>query len=91
MPKGAVSNCFNNGINGSKKHFISDFNYYLGSAKQAWDYETTSESLINHIKKTNDYGNDIGRALEELEPLNTTCNGSFRQGSVLRMMNQFKG
>jgi hypothetical protein len=43
----------------------------LWVSKQASDYETTTEFLVNHIKKTYDYGNDIGSALEELEPLNT--------------------
>ena len=35
----------------TKKQYVTDFNYYLGSAKQASDYETTTEFLINHIKK----------------------------------------
>jgi hypothetical protein len=34
------------------KKSISDYNYYLGSAKQASDYETMTEYLINYIKKT---------------------------------------
>ena len=47
---------------GNKKVYIStNYNYYLGSAKQASDYETTTEFLINYIKKLYDYGkNDIG-------------------------------
>jgi hypothetical protein len=54
----------------SKKKQLSDYIYYLGSPKQASDYETTTEYLINHIKKTFDFGNDIGTALEMLEPYN---------------------
>jgi hypothetical protein len=47
---------------------IKDYNYYLGSAKQASNYETTTEFLINYIVKTFEYGNDIGQqALRELE------------------------
>jgi hypothetical protein len=42
------------------KKSVNDYNYYLGSAKQASDYETTTEFLINYIKKTFDYGSDIG-------------------------------
>jgi hypothetical protein len=45
----------------------SDYVYYLGSAKQASDYEKTTEYLINHIRKTFSFGNDIGMALENLE------------------------
>jgi hypothetical protein len=41
--------------------------YYVGSAKQAADYETTTDYLINFIKRTFDFGNDIGTALENLE------------------------
>ena len=55
----------------NKKQFVTDFNYYLGSSKQASDYETTTEFLINHIKKLNDYGNDIGTALDKLESIDT--------------------
>ena len=44
------------------KKSVNDYNYYLGSSKQASDYETTTEYLINHIKKVFDYGNDIGTA-----------------------------
>jgi hypothetical protein len=50
------------------KRGLSDYVYYLGSAKTASDYENTTEYLINHIKKTFEFGNDIGTALEELEP-----------------------
>ena len=56
----------------SKKQFITDFSYYLGSAKQASDYETTTEFVIKYIKKLFDYGNDIGSALETLEPADTS-------------------
>lgn len=35
----------------SKKQYLNDYNYYLGSAKDASDYETTSEFLISHVKK----------------------------------------
>ena len=55
----------------SIKKSVNDYNYYLGSSKQASDYETTTEYLINHIKKVFDYGNDIGTALELLEPMST--------------------
>ena len=53
------------GASVSKKE-VTDYFFYLGSAKQASDYETTSEFLINHIRKTYTYGNDIGTALETL-------------------------
>lgn len=64
---------FTNSGGGSKtapkasKKTLSDSIYYLGSAKQAADFETTTEFLINHIKKTFNFGNDIGTELETYE------------------------
>jgi hypothetical protein len=55
----------------SRSQLMNITSYYLGSSKQASDYETTTEYLINHIKKVFDYGNDIGTALKLLEPINT--------------------
>jgi hypothetical protein len=49
------------------KKSVNDYNYYLGSAKQASNYETTTEFLINYIAKTSEYRNDIGQVLRELE------------------------
>ena len=51
-----------------KKKTIEDYFFYVGSSKQASDFETTSEFLINHVKKTFDRGNDIAEALRTLEP-----------------------
>ena len=50
---------------------MSDYVYYLGSATQAAYYETTTEYLIKHIRKTFSFGNDIATALEELQSYNT--------------------
>ena len=66
-------NSTSSGGNNSKKQYkpskktLADQIYYLGSAKQAADFETTTEFLINHIKKTFNFGNDIGTALENYE------------------------
>lgn len=54
--------------NVNKKKSVGDYLYYLGSAKQASDYDNTTRYLINHIQKTFTYGIDIGKALEELKP-----------------------
>jgi hypothetical protein len=37
-----------------KKKTIDDYYFYVGSSKQASDFKTTSEFLINHVKKTFD-------------------------------------
>jgi hypothetical protein len=54
-----------------KKKTIEEYYFYVGSSKQASDFETTSEFLVNHVKKTFDRGNDIAEALRKLQPLNT--------------------
>ena len=53
------------------KKGIEDYHYYLGSATQFSDFEVTTEFVVNHIKKTFEYGNDIGSALKELKPIDT--------------------
>ena len=61
---------FNGNSNGNKStskssnKSLSDYIYYLGSAKQAADYETTTCLIRNHIKKAFNFGNDIAKALE---------------------------
>ena len=52
------------------KKSINDYVYYVGSSKQASDYEVTTKFLINHIMKTFEYGEDIAEALTNLEPIN---------------------
>jgi len=61
------------GANKSKpaaKKSVEDYVYYLGSSKQASDYETTTEYLINHIQQTFDYGDDIAESLSTLTDVN---------------------
>jgi hypothetical protein len=54
-----------------KKKSIEDYYFYVGSSKQASDFETISEFLINYVKKTFDRGNDVAKALHILEPTDT--------------------
>ena len=56
-----------------KKKTLADYTYYLGNSRQASDYETTTEFIINHIKKTYTDGKDIAKALYDLEPVDTTA------------------
>jgi hypothetical protein len=46
------------------KKTLADYMYYLGSAKQAADYDNTTEYLINYINKTFIFGHDIASLLE---------------------------
>ncbi len=46
---------------------LNDYQYYLGSAKQASDYTTTTKFVFNHIKKTLQYGDDIVNAIHNEE------------------------
>jgi hypothetical protein len=54
------------------KKTVEDYFFYVGSSKQASDYEITAEFVVNHIKKTFDRGNDIARASRALVKANTS-------------------
>jgi hypothetical protein len=47
-----------------ERKVLSDYIFYLGSSKQASDYEVVSQFVINHICKEFTNGEDIGDALE---------------------------
>ena len=47
----------------NKKKTIEDYYYYIGSAKQASDFNLTTDQVINHIKKEYDRGVDVAEAL----------------------------
>ena len=49
-----------------KKKTIEDYYFYVGSSRQASDYEITAEYVINYIKKTFDRGNDVSEDLRKL-------------------------
>ena len=55
----------------NKKH-VDDYIYFLGSVRQAADYETTTAYLTNHIMKTFSFGNDVATALTTLQPFDLT-------------------
>ena len=48
---------------------LADHVYYVGSARQASDYVTVTHFLVNHIKQNYDKGQDIAKALEDLEDI----------------------
>ena len=43
---------------------MGDYVYHIGSAKQASDYVTVTNYIINYIRRTLPKGKDIARALE---------------------------
>ena len=43
---------------------LADHVYSIGSAKQASDYSVINQFIINHIRKSFEFGDDIGDALE---------------------------
>ena len=49
-----------------QKKGINDYQFYIGTNKQASEYETASEFVINYIKWTFDQGNDIAETLRTL-------------------------
>ena len=54
-----------------KKKTIEDYYFYVGSSKQASDFETTSECILNYVKKTYHRGNAISESLRELKKTDT--------------------
>jgi hypothetical protein len=55
----------------SKKKTLEDYYFYVGSAKQASNYESAADFIISHIKKEYDRGRDIAESLRELKKPNT--------------------
>ena len=49
-----------------KKKGIDEYNFYIGTSKQASDFEVTSKFIINYIKRTFQHGNDIAESLRTL-------------------------
>ena len=58
----------NENIKTKKK--LEDYYFSVGSNKQASDFETTCEFILNHIKKTYTRGNDISEALRKQQEPN---------------------
>ena len=51
----------------NKKKMLEDYYFYVGSVKQASNYELAADFIINHIKKEYDRGRDIAESLCELQ------------------------
>jgi hypothetical protein len=54
-----------------KKKTLEDYYFYVGSAKQASNYESAADFIINHIKKEYKRGQDIAELLRELKKPDT--------------------
>ena len=46
-----------------KKKSLEDYVFYIGTNKQASDFELTRKYILNHIKKTYAYGHDVSESL----------------------------
>ena len=49
-----------------KKKTIGDYQFYVRTSRQAANYVGTAEFIINHIKMSFYYGNDIAKTLMTL-------------------------
>ena len=58
--------------NNKKKKSLEGYWFYVGSDKQASDFETTYEYMVNYIKRTYTRGNDIAESLRKLEEPDTS-------------------
>jgi hypothetical protein len=61
----------NQALHQESKNSIKDWNYYISSAKQASEYEATTDFLVNHIKETIEFGGNIAIAIVNQAPINT--------------------
>ena len=50
---------------------INDYMFYVGTTKQASDYELLAEFIINYIKRTFTQANDISESLRTLTEFDT--------------------
>ena len=57
---------FKKNNNHVRKRGIEDYSFYVGTSKQASDFEISSEFIINYIKRTFERGNDIAESLRTL-------------------------
>ena len=53
------------------KKSIEDYNFYLGSNNRPLDYEEPKDYIINHIKKTYTFKNDITESLRSETKIDT--------------------
>ena len=53
------------------KKEIKDYQFYIGTNKQAAEYKTAAEFIINYIKRTFEMGIDIAETLRTLTIQNT--------------------
>ena len=51
---------------------LADYQFYIGSAKQASDYVNTAKFIINHIRMTYQHGDDVATALENKQEFDFT-------------------
>jgi hypothetical protein len=54
-----------------KKKSINNWNYYIGFTEQASEYNAMTEFLLNYIKQTFKFGNDIAMAIIHQRPITT--------------------
>jgi hypothetical protein len=59
------------GENQPSKKSITDWNYYISSAKQASEFEATTEFLLNYIREQYKFGNNIAKAIDDQQPVDT--------------------
>ena len=57
---------FKKNNNHVRKKGIEDYLFYIGTSKQASDFEISSKFIINYIKRTFERGNDIAESLRTL-------------------------
>ena len=54
------------------KKSVEDYCFYIGSVNRVTNYDTTSQFIMNHIKKTYVRGDDVSEALRRYVKVDTS-------------------
>ena len=79
--QGKLSNSSTNKKEHQEKKSSNELMYYIGSARQASDYEALTEFLINYIQQNFEFGDYIANAIVNQKPINTDLWKPFLQKS----------
>jgi hypothetical protein len=70
--RGGRSNFGGSSYKSQERKSVNDYVYSIGTTKQASDFVVVTKFLLNHIRQTYTFGDDIANALESKTPADFT-------------------
>ena len=67
--RGSSSRSTSSSLSSSRVMMLTDYNYAIGSYKQASDYSSVTYFILNHLSKTLNQGHILVEALEKGQPI----------------------